>query len=104
MRECPILRSKHTMNPKQRQALKAIAHKLKPVILIGSKGLTPAVLKETDSALLTHELIKVRVASNDREERKEILAQMAQSLSAEVVQSIGNIGVLYRKNQEESNQ
>ena len=89
-----------TLNSKQRQALKAKAHQLNPVILIGNKGLTPAVLKEMDGALNAHELIKVRIASNDREARQAMLAEMGESLSADLVQAIGNIGVFYRKSAE----
>ena len=60
---------KQTLSPKQRQALKAQAHALKPVVMIGQNGLTDAVVRETDRALKAHELIKIRVRNDDRDER-----------------------------------
>ena len=86
-----------TLDTKQKQELKAKAHSLKPVVLIGNKGMSPAVLKEIDGALAHHQLIKVRIASNDREARKVMTAEICESLSAQLVQSIGNIAVIYRK-------
>lgn len=84
------------LTPKGRQILKARAHALKPVVLIGNHGLTEAVLKEIDRALFDHELIKVRIASNDRDERKAAFEAICEQTKAQIVQNIGNIGVLYR--------
>ena len=89
-----------TLSPKSRQQLKAKAHSLKPVILIGNKGLSDAVKKEIDIALDFHELIKIRIPVADRELRREVFDEICQSSSAEPVQLIGNIGVIYRKNVE----
>jgi RNA-binding protein len=85
------------LNPKERQHLKGLAHKLKPVILVGSNGVTPAVLKEIDRALNDHELIKIRIAGEDRDARRLSLDEIAAQSGAELVQSIGAIGVFYRK-------
>ncbi len=84
------------LTPKERQALKALAHGLKPVVLLGSAGLSPAVFKEIDRALAAHELIKVKVPVDDRTEREEIFASVAESLSAARVQAIGKLLVLFR--------
>lgn len=84
------------LTPKERQALKARAHGLKPVVLLGSAGLSPSVVKEIDRALLAHELIKVKVPGDDRDEREGIFASVAASLSAARVQAIGKLLVLYR--------
>jgi RNA-binding protein len=88
------------LNSKSRQALKAKAHLLKPVILIGSNGLTDAVQKEIDIALNHHELIKVRISTNDRDAKRAIYAEICAVQQAEAVQLIGNIGVVYRKNKD----
>lgn len=88
------------LNPKSRQALKAKAHSLKPIILIGNNGLTPAVNKEIDRALHDHELIKIKIATEDREERKALFQALCAANEAELVQQIGKIGVVYRKNLE----
>ena len=80
----------------QRQALKGRAHALRPVVLLGSAGLTDNVLREIDRALTAHALIKVKVPSDDRSERTQIAAGVAEKLSAANVQTIGKIIVLFR--------
>ncbi|HXF46949.1 MAG TPA: ribosome assembly RNA-binding protein YhbY [Burkholderiaceae bacterium] len=79
-----------------RLALKARAHALNPVVLLGAAGLTDAVLKEIDRALAAHELIKVRVPGDDRDQREAIFARVADALGAARVQMIGKLLVLYR--------
>lgn len=90
-----------SLTPKERQQLKGKAHKLKPVVLIGNNGLTAAVNKEIDRALTDHELIKVRIAANDRDLRRALFAEICATNQAELVQTIGAIGVIYRKNPED---
>ncbi len=90
------------LTSKGRQALKARAHALKPVVLLGNQGLSPAVIKEIDIALRDHELIKVRIPTNDRDLRKEVVEAICKEVSAESVQLIGNICVLYRRSEEKS--
>lgn len=85
-----------SLTPKERQALKARAHALKPVVLLGAAGLTAAVVKEIDRALTAHELVKIRVPRDDRAEREEMWASLADTLSAARVQAIGKLIVLYR--------
>jgi putative YhbY family RNA-binding protein len=84
-----------------RLALRARAHHLDPVVLLGAAGLTEAVIRETDRALTAHELIKVRVPGDDREEREAIGQQLADRLGAARVQVIGKLLVLYRPRPEE---
>jgi len=84
------------LTPAQRKAHKAEAHHLNPVVQIGGDGLTPAVIKETDAALKAHGLIKVRVFSDDREERATVLARLADELNAAPIQHIGKLLVLWR--------
>lgn len=84
--------------PKTKQILKAKAHALKPVIMIGNNGLSDAVHKEINRALDDHELIKIRIGGEDRELRKQMLAEICEAHGAEAVQLIGGIGVVYRKN------
>jgi RNA-binding protein len=89
------------LTPKERQELKARAHGLKPVVLLGNSGLSAPVMKEIDRALASHELIKVKVPGDDREERDTLFADVAEALSAARVQSIGKLLVLYRPAPEE---
>ncbi|EGV36400.1 ribosome assembly RNA-binding protein YhbY [Neisseria weaveri] len=88
------------LSTKQILELKAQAHHLNPVVMIGQHGLTDSVIKETDSALTAHELIKVRVLGDDREERIEICNALCEAVDAQLVQHIGKLLVLYRKNLE----
>lgn len=85
------------MKSEEKRNLRAQAHALKPVIMIGQAGLTPAVLAETELALDKHELIKVKIRA-EREERKQISEQICHETGAELIQSIGQIAVLYRLN------
>jgi RNA-binding protein len=82
---------------KSRQQLKAKAHGLKPVVLLGNQGLTEAVKKEIDRALTDHQLIKIRVSIADRDAKKSIVDDICTSLKAEKIQVIGHIAVLFRK-------
>jgi putative YhbY family RNA-binding protein len=83
----------------QRKELKAKAHKLDPVVIIGAKGLTDEVMAEIDRALTSHELVKVR-ASLDREARDAAYKRICERTGAEPVQQVGKVFVLYRKNPE----
>ncbi|MFT4058829.1 MAG: ribosome assembly RNA-binding protein YhbY [Legionella sp.] len=88
------------MNTSFRQSLKAQAHHLKPVVLLGAKGLTEAVIAETDLALLAHELIKVKINGAEKEDRLIMANNLCQQLNAELVQLIGNTAIIYRKNED----
>lgn len=81
---------------KQIRHLRSLAHHLKPVVMIGEKGLTEKVLAELDGALEHHELIKISIAGADKEKRRAITEEMCKASKAELVQLIGRISVLYR--------
>ncbi len=80
--------------------LKARAHHLNPVVMVGQHGLTESVIKETDAALTVHELIKVRVLGDDRAERIAICEALCEAVDAQLVQHIGKLLVLWRENTE----
>ncbi|MBT3057543.1 MAG: ribosome assembly RNA-binding protein YhbY [Candidatus Thiodiazotropha sp.] len=82
----------------QNRALKKLAHDLKPVVIVGQHGLGENVLNEIDLSLDSHELIKVKLAGADKEDRKELSNEIIQQLSAELVQIIGRVAVFYRPN------
>lgn len=94
--------SSTVLSKEQRLALKARAHHLHPVVMVGQKGLTDAVIQETDTALRVHELIKVRVLGDDRAERLAICDALCVAVEAQLVQHIGKLLVLYRKNEEKT--
>ncbi|QWF69817.1 YhbY family RNA-binding protein [Methylomonas paludis] len=85
------------MSPIEKKKLKALAHALNPVVMIGQAGLTDAVLKEINLALDTHELIKVKIRA-EKVDRQLISAEICSQTLAEQIQAIGQIAVLYRKN------
>ena len=85
----------------ERRGLRAQAHHLHPVIMIGEAGLTPAVLKEIDIALKSHELIKIRALGDDRNRRKSLAGEICTALDASPVQQIGKILVIFRPRPEE---
>lgn len=88
------------LTPAERSQLRAEAHGLNPVVLIGEAGLTPAVLKEIDTSLNSHGLIKVRVFGDDREERIALYETICAQLEAAPVQHIGKLLVIYRPKKE----
>ncbi|GAA3974897.1 ribosome assembly RNA-binding protein YhbY [Allohahella marinimesophila] len=83
-----------------KKSLRAIAHELKPVIIVGEKGLTDTVIGEVERALADHELIKVKLASNDRDERKEIVEAIIAATKATQIQLIGKVLVLLKRSRE----
>lgn len=88
---------KKMLSQKQIKHFKALAHHLNPIILIGDKGLTDAVVQETELSLFAHELIKVKINNADRLERNQIADQLAKYCNAEIIQTIGRMVVLYKK-------
>lgn len=84
------------LTPPERRALKARAHPLQPVVMIGNAGLTPAVEKEIDANLKSHELIKIRVLEGSRQQRTALMDEICRALDASPVQSIGKILVIFR--------
>src|SRR5262245_10193739 len=86
-----------TLAPAERRVLRARAHALHPIVMIGSAGLTDAVLKEIDLALKSHELIKIRVLRDDRDSREEAPPRIGPALDASPVQLMGNILVVVRR-------
>jgi len=77
--------------------LRAIGHKLKPVVTVAGKGLSEGVTAELDRALTDHELIKVKLAMGSREAHASMAQQISAQFGAELVQSIGNVILLLRR-------
>ena len=86
-----------SLSIQERKRLRQIGHTLNPVVMIGGQGLTENVIEETTRALADHELIKVKVAGEDREARQAAIEEISKVTEAEVVQTIGKIALLYKK-------
>ena len=80
----------------QKKNFKAVGHKLKPVVTISHKGLTTNIVHEIDRALNDHELIKIKINTRERKNRKEITSQICEQHDAKCIQSIGYISLIYR--------
>jgi putative RNA-binding protein, YhbY family len=84
------------LTPAQNRFLRGQAHDLKALLQIGGKGVTPAFLAELDEVLERHELVKVKVAAEDREARDEMVTALVEASGSVLVQRIGHVAVLYR--------
>jgi RNA-binding protein len=89
------------LKPTQKRYLRGQAHHLKAVLQSGAKGVTDAFLAEVGVALDQHELIKLKLAVGDREERSAMIEQVVAATGASLVQSIGHTIVLFRRNRDE---
>lgn len=92
------------LTQEQKKQYKSIGHDLKPVLMVAGNGLTEGVLAELERALVDHELIKVQVKLEDREQRAEVIAELCKAGRAELVQTIGKMALIYRKNPQPNKQ
>lgn len=88
------------LSNKQKQYLKGLAHSLKPVVQLGGNGLTEGVLAEIDNALTHHELIKVKVPTDDREEKTLIMDAIIRETGAVKLQVIGHVMIMFRQSED----
>lgn len=90
-----------TLTARERASLKAKAHALEPCVHIGQSGVTDAVVRETDRALTAHELIKVKIAAADRDNREALANDLCARTGAAAVQRVGKVQVLWRPREED---
>jgi len=86
----------------QKKRLRAKGHELKPVVMIGNKGLSESVQKEIAAALEFHELIKIRASVGEREERNAVFNEIVNEQNAILIQKTGNVGLFFKRNGEKS--
>ena len=86
------------LSKNQIKFLRSLCHDLKPVVMLGQKGLTNEVLHELDIALNHHELVKIKLSVDDREERAKMIAEICERSEADKIQTIGKTISLYRPN------
>ena len=90
-----------SLSKNQIKFLRSKCHDLKPVVMLGQKGLTDAVLNELDIALDHHELVKIKLSMDDRDARKRVTADICERCDAEEIQSIGKTLSIYRPNKKQ---
>jgi len=91
-----------TLSESQKKFLRGRGHKLKPVIMVGPKGLSESLLEEFDSTIRHHELIKVRGQRGDRGIRDEIISGLCSKSAASLIAKIGNVALIYRRNDKDT--
>lgn len=85
-----------SLSQDRKKALRSIGHNLNPIVTVAGNGLSENVKVEIDRALEDHELIKVKYTVGDRELKKELIEQTTEASRSILVQSIGNVALLYR--------
>ena len=90
------------LTEQQKKRLRGLGHKLKPVITVGTGGLSDSLLVEFERSLEHHELMKVKVTTGDRDERETAIRTLCEYSSAQLIQRVGNIGLLFRKKKKNS--
>lgn len=85
----------HILNSQKKQ-YKAIGHGLKPVVMVAENGLSEGVLKELERALIDHELIKIKISVEDRDEKKAIIEAICMQTSSTLIQTIGKTALIFR--------
>ena len=89
-----------TLTGKQKNYLRGIAHNKNPIVTIGGKGLTDAVMSEIEIALDQHELLKIKLPTNSKSEKVALMAQITDKSNSEPVQLIGRVAVIFRSTDE----
>lgn len=89
------------LSPAQKKHYRTLGHKLKPVVTLADKGLSDGVTAELARALADHELVKVKIATADRDNRKALILAMCEQNRAELVQEIGKVVLLFKASKKE---
>ncbi|MFC1747655.1 ribosome assembly RNA-binding protein YhbY [Pseudomonadota bacterium] len=87
-----------SLSEDQKRQLRKIGHTLKPTVMIGNNGLTDSVCNEIEHTIDHHELIKIKVNAGDREDRDKIINTLCDRTSAQLIQRIGHIALIFRRN------
>ncbi len=90
-----------SLTGKQRRALRALGHELKPIVQVGKGGIDDGLLAALDRALADHELVKVKLGESAGLDRHDAAEELAQKTKSEVAQVLGNIVLLYRRDPED---
>lgn len=89
-------RNMNDLTNAKKKRLRAIGHQLKPVVTVASRGLVDTVLTELERALKDHELIKIKIIAEDRDEKAEIIKEVLKRTGALAIQKVGNVVLIYK--------
>ena len=98
-----ITRTIRRMDKSQIKHLKALAHKLKPIVTVGQHGMKESINDEIAIALTFHQLLKIKINLGDRGARDALVTELTSKHKAELIQRIGNVAILYRRNFDKDN-
>ncbi|GHB12172.1 ribosome assembly RNA-binding protein YhbY [Salinicola rhizosphaerae] len=87
-----------SLSPAQKKAYRSIGHHLQPVVTVSENGLSEGAQQELERALRDHELIKVKLALPERDDRHAMIEALVEVSGAELVQALGKVALLYRHN------
>lgn len=90
------MKTTNVITNNQKKFLRGIAHGLNPMIIIGSQGVTDNLMAELEKTLTHHEILKIKIAAGEREDRKEVIDFIINATRAQLVQSVGKMFVIYR--------
>ena len=90
------------LSDSQKKHLRGLGHRLKPVVTVGDAGLSNSVMQEFNSTISHHELIKVRIRASSRENRDALIDELCQLGSGNLIQRIGNVALIYRRNPDDT--
>jgi RNA-binding protein len=96
------MKTAQPLSQNQKKFLRGLAHGLNPVIIIGSNGVTESLMKELNQSLTHHELLKIKMAAGEREDRKAIIEYVIEQTGAQLVQSVGKMFVIFRAKPKDS--
>ncbi len=85
----------------QKKFLRARGHALKPIVMVGQHGLSESVLAELESTMTKHELLKIKIRAEDRDDRQKMIDEVINVTKAHLIQVIGSMMVIYRAFEEE---
>jgi RNA-binding protein len=86
----------------QKKYLRSLGHHLKPVVMVGQHGLSEAVLSELETTMEKHELLKIKIRTDDRDEKQSMIDSIIDRSKSQLIQVVGNIVLIYRPFEEES--
>ncbi|WP_110685798.1 YhbY family RNA-binding protein [Salinicola aestuarinus] len=87
-----------SLSPAQKKAYRSIGHHLQPIVTVSENGLSEGALQELQRALRDHELVKIKLALAERDDRQAMIEELTTATGAELVQSLGKVALLYRHN------